>query len=105
MGSEASMGKSEPINPPPRCRYSRNPVRRRACVHCVVTEFSNVVTTVCEDVGYAVRVRPMLHEQDTYTNRSATVLLLSVLPVCVTVCLSVCQHDNSRTVRDIIAKF
>ena len=31
--------------------------------------------------------------------------LFSVVSVCWSVCLSVCQHDNSRTVRDIIKKF
>jgi len=36
-------------------------------------------------------------------------VLLSVVSVCVFVCLSVylfvCQHDNSLTVRDIVTKF
>jgi len=32
-------------------------------------------------------------------------VLLSVVSVCHFLCLSVCQHDNSRTVRDIITTF
>ena len=36
---------------------------------------------------------------------AARVLLFSVVFVCVSVCLFVSQHDNFRTVRDIITKF
>ena len=38
------------------------------------------------------------------TTRPARLLLFLAVSVCVFVCLSVCQHDNSWTVRDIIMK-
>ena len=49
--------------------------------------------------------RSFLRSSLLFAMRAATVVLFSVVSVRLSVCLSVCQHDNSWTVSDIITTF
>ena len=118
----AQRGRAEgPSHPPPPFSHLAPP-RMRKNIKFIITRF--VLSSKCTKIRFRLGLRwgaydalpdphsppldtfesqaqhkllatPVLMSRNKCTARMARIVLLSVVYVCVFVCLSVCQHDNS----------